>query len=211
MSLPLTAATLTAPTANSAGVTSAGLPVTSQLREPASVREGSSAVKQAYSTAQGFEEMLLQQLTQSLMQSGGLGGEGGEGGESGEGEGLSGSEEGGGGSAESGAGVLGSLLPQALSEGLMREGGLGLAGQLVGALDPAATAGATGEAGVRGGAGVGGSGDVDSSGVRAGARAPAYARAHTSQKEHTTPTANRVASVPAGRVAPASTQGGTSA
>ncbi|HUN77609.1 MAG TPA: hypothetical protein VMU32_01680 [Solirubrobacteraceae bacterium] len=175
----------------------AGLPVTSPLHEPAFVRNGSAAVKQDYATAEGFEEMLLQQLSQSLLQSGGLGGEGGEG----EGEGLSGGgEEGGGGSSESGAGVLGSLLPQALGEGLMRDGGLGLAGQLVGALDPAAA-----------GAGGRGGSDVDSSGVRAGARAPAYARAHTSQKQHTTSSADRVAPAPAVRIVSAGAQGGTRA
>ncbi|HVR04416.1 MAG TPA: hypothetical protein VMS02_00125, partial [Solirubrobacteraceae bacterium] len=128
-----------------------GLPVTSQLREPAAVRNGSSAVKQAYSTAQGFEEMLLQQLSQSLAASSGLGGEGGEGetgAGGGEGEaGLGGGEEGG--AAQAGGGMLGSLLPQTLSEGVMRAGGLGLATQLVGALDPAAakTPGSAGGAG----------------------------------------------------------------
>lgn len=117
-------------------VASTGLPVTSALSEPAAVRNGSSSVKQAYATAQGFEEMLLQQLSQSLLQSSGLGGEGGES----EGEGLSGGE----GSGESGAGgeaggdMLGSLLPQTLTEGIMRDGGLGLARQLTAALDPAA-------------------------------------------------------------------------
>ena len=36
--------------------------------------------------------------------------------------------------------MLSSLLPQTLTEGVMREGGLGLAGQLMGSLDPSASA-----------------------------------------------------------------------
>ena len=48
--------------------------------------------------------------------------------------------------------MLSSLLPQTLTEGVMREGGLGLAGQLLGSLDPsAATAGVPTSAGVSGG------------------------------------------------------------
>jgi Rod binding domain-containing protein len=112
---------------------SAGLPVTSMTRAPAAVRDGSASVKQAYTTAQGFEEMLLQQLSQSLVQSSGLGGEGeGEGGEAsgGEGSGAAGGEAAG--------GMLASLLPQTLTEGVMRQGGIGLATQLMGELDPGA-------------------------------------------------------------------------
>ena len=120
---------------------SSGLPVASQVDLPAAVREGSPAVKQAYARAQGFEEMLLGQLSQSLVQSSGLGGEGeGEGGEAGaEGSGASGGEAAG--------GMLASLLPQTLTEGVMRQGGIGLATQLMGALDPGAGAQAAGASG----------------------------------------------------------------
>ena len=89
-----------------------------------SVREGSATVKQAYANAQGFEEMLLQQLSQSLVQSSGLGGEseaGGEGSSGEEGASLGGES----------SGMLSSLLPQTLTEGVMRQGGLGLATQLM--------------------------------------------------------------------------------
>lgn len=106
------------------------LPVANEARAPASVRNGSAAVKQDYATAQGFEEMLLQQLSSSLAQSSGLSGES----EAGEGSGEEGSSEGG----EAGSGMLSSLLPQTLTESVMREGGLGLATQLMGALDPSA-------------------------------------------------------------------------
>jgi hypothetical protein len=109
------------------------MPVVDEARAPASVRNGSASVKQAYATAQGFEEMLLQQLSSSLVQSSGLSGEG----ESGEGSGEAGASETGG---EAGGGMLSSLLPQTLTEGVMREGGLGMAGQLMGSLDPSASA-----------------------------------------------------------------------
>ncbi len=107
-----------------------GLPALDQARAPASVRNGSAAVKQAYATAESFEEMLLQQLSSSLAQSSGLSGEG-------ESSGEPGSLEGG---SEGGSGMLASLLPQTLTEGVMREGGLGLAAQLMRSLDPSASA-----------------------------------------------------------------------
>jgi Rod binding domain-containing protein len=115
--------------------TTAALPIAAETRAPASVREGSATVKQAYANAQGFEEMLLQQLSQSLVQSSGLGGEseaGGEGSSGEEGASLGGES----------SGMLSSLLPQTLTEGVMRQGGLGLATQLMRSLDPAATSSA---------------------------------------------------------------------
>jgi hypothetical protein len=124
----------------SAPVAATGLPVVDEARGvggvPNYVRDGSTAVKQGYATAQGFEEMLLQQLSQSLAQSSGLSGEG----EGSEGSGEAGSPEGGG---EAGGGVLSALLPPTLTESVMREGGLGLATQLMSALDPSAVASAS--------------------------------------------------------------------
>jgi Rod binding domain-containing protein len=114
----------------------------SQARVPAAVRNGSSAVKHDYSAAQSFETMLLQQLSQSLAQSSGLGGEGEEGSE---GEGSAGA-----GSGE----LLGSLLPQTLAQSVQRAGGLGLAGQLLDALDPAARDGANAAASLTTGGGL---------------------------------------------------------
>jgi Rod binding domain-containing protein len=111
-----------------------GLSITDEAHAPAVVRNGSATVKKAYASAQGFEEMLLQQLSQSMLQSSGLGGEGASEGEESSGEGSSRGE----------GGMLTSLLPQALTEGVMREGGLGLATQLTSSLDPAAGAAASG-------------------------------------------------------------------
>jgi Rod binding domain-containing protein len=128
--------------------TTTALPIANETRAPAAVRNGSATVKQAYANAQGFEAMLLQQLSQSLVQSSGLGGEGEAGG-----EGSSG-EEGASVGGESGGGMLASLLPQTLTEGVMRQGGLGLAAQLMRSLDPGAagTAATTAAAGASGGA-----------------------------------------------------------
>jgi hypothetical protein len=119
-------------TASSAA--SAGPSVVDEAHAPASVRNGSASVKQAYASAQGFEEMLLQQLSSSLVQSSGLSGEGES---SGEGSGEEGSPEVGG---AAGGGMLSSLLPQTLTEGVMHAGGLGLAGQLLHSLDSSASA-----------------------------------------------------------------------
>jgi len=121
--------------------TTTGLPPTSEARAPLAVRDGSAAVKQAYASAQGFEEMLLQQLSQSMLQSSGLGGEGEAGGE----------ESSGAGESSGGGAMLTSLLPQTLTEGVMRQGGLGIASQLARSLDPAASAGTTGAVGPSGG------------------------------------------------------------
>lgn len=122
---------------------------------PDSVRNGSAAVKQAYASAQGFEEMLLQQLSQTLVQSSGLSGESEA---NGEGSGEEGALEGGGGAPSS---MLSSMLPQTLADGVMHAGGLGLAAQLVGALDhavsstPAAAASASATIDPAGGASAG--------------------------------------------------------
>jgi hypothetical protein len=121
--------------ATSSPLLAAGLPVANAALEPAWVRDGSPATKKAYATALGFESMLVEQLSRSLAAPSGSGGESGEG-ESGEG-GLSS-----GGSTPSGApgSQLSSLLPQALSSGVMGAGGLGLAAQLAHVLQPATSA-----------------------------------------------------------------------
>lgn len=122
-------------------------PPVNQALEPASVRDGTAATKQAYAQALDFEEMLVSQLSQTLLASSGLGeGEGeGEAGSSGA-EGAAGGAGAEGSSSQSGeaaGGSLASLLPQALTEGVMRDGGLGLATQLMSALDPSSAAPST--------------------------------------------------------------------
>jgi hypothetical protein len=100
----------------------AGLPAVNQALEPEWVRHGSPSTQKAYESALSFEETLVEQLSQSLTATSGLDGEGSQ-------EGESASEEGG---SSSGAGdtQLSSLLPQALSSGVMNAGGLGLAAQM---------------------------------------------------------------------------------
>jgi hypothetical protein len=100
----------------------AGLPAVNQALEPAWVRHGSPSTQKAYESALSFEETLVEQLSQSLTATSGLDGESSQ-------EGESASEEGG---SSSGAGdtQLSSLLPQALSSGVMHAGGLGLAAQM---------------------------------------------------------------------------------
>lgn len=105
---------------------STGLPPIDPTLEPASVRNGSPAVQKAYASALDFESMLVQQLSQSLTESGGLGG--------GEGESQGGAGEGGGGDPVNTQ--LSSLLPQTLTNSVMSHGGLGLAQQLMGSLEP---------------------------------------------------------------------------
>ncbi|HTA13500.1 MAG TPA: hypothetical protein VK781_01420 [Solirubrobacteraceae bacterium] len=113
---------------------SSGPPAANQALEPAWVRNGSAATKQAYGLAQDFEGMLLQELSQSMASTSGLGGE----------EDSASGEAGAGGEPPvAGAGPmtseLSSLLPQALSSGVMSAGGLGLADQLTRGLEPTAS------------------------------------------------------------------------
>ena len=82
--------------------------------------------------------MLVEELSQSLTASSGLGGESGAEGESSEGSSGSGGA----------SGPLSSMLPQALTSGVMSAGGLGLAAQMTRQLAGAAAQGA-GEVGVR--------------------------------------------------------------
>jgi Rod binding domain-containing protein len=98
-----------------------GLPVVNQALEPASVRHGSAAAQKAYQSALAFEQVLVEQLSKSMTAASGLGGEESE---------EAGSEEGGSTSSGAAAAGLSSMLPQALSSGVMDAGGLGLAAQM---------------------------------------------------------------------------------
>jgi hypothetical protein len=105
-----------------AGASSIGLPAVNQALEPDWVRHGSASTQKDYETALAFEQTLVEQLSQSLTASSGLEGESSQ-------EDEAGSESG---SSSFGAGdsQLSSLLPQALTGGVMHAGGLGLAAQL---------------------------------------------------------------------------------
>jgi Rod binding domain-containing protein len=113
---------------------STGVPAVNQALEPAWVRHGSAATQQAYASALAFEQTLVEQLSQSLASTSGLGGESSEEGSSSEGTGSS---------------PISSMLPQALAAGVMHGGGLGLAAQLTHDLENAggATQAHSGDAG----------------------------------------------------------------
>lgn len=87
------------------------LPPIDQSQLPADVRNAPQARRDAYTAATGFEKLLVQQLTSSLAESAkdALGGDG----------------------------PYASLLPDALAQGVMDGGGLGLAAQLTDAIAPA--------------------------------------------------------------------------
>jgi hypothetical protein len=122
---------MSVPAVSGSPLSSGDLPVVSQTLEPAWVRDGSATTQKAYDTALAFEQMLVEQLSQSLTASSGLGGEGGEEGESSEGGSSGGSAAG---------GPISSMLPQALTSGVMNAGGLGLAAQMTRQLQGAAAA-----------------------------------------------------------------------
>ena len=111
-------------------------PVNSALL-PASIRNGDPAAKQAYNTAVGFEQMLVDQLSQELASTAA----GPDGSSDGSGDGSSD-----GSSGDSASGLMGSdpassiysqMLPGALTSGIMAAGGTGMALELAKALDPA--------------------------------------------------------------------------
>jgi Rod binding domain-containing protein len=120
------------PLSSGSPLPSSGLPTVNRTLEPAWVRKGSAATQKAYETALAFEQMLVEELSQSLTATSGLGGESGQEGESSEGS------AGGGGAS----GPLASMLPQALTSGVMSAGGLGLAAQMTRQLAGAAAHGA---------------------------------------------------------------------
>jgi len=95
----------------------AGLPPIDQALLPQDIRTAAPARKDAYEAGLGFERLLVQQLSQSLTDSAR--------------------------DAMGGDSPYASLLPDALADGIMGGGGLGLARQLADAIQPA-TAGAPG-------------------------------------------------------------------
>ena len=92
-------------------MTLAGLPPVDRTQLPADIRQASPARQDAYTGALAFERLLVQQLTESLAASArdALGGDS----------------------------PYASLLPEAMADGVMSGGGLGLARQLADAITPA--------------------------------------------------------------------------
>src|SRR6185312_17509998 len=107
-----------------------GLPPIDQSQLPADVRNAAPARKQAYEAGLGFEQMLVQQLSQSLVDSAND--------PSSDDPGSDGTDTTTGGLG--GGSPYASLLPDALTSGVMDAGGLGLARQLMDAIQPATPA-----------------------------------------------------------------------
>jgi Rod binding domain-containing protein len=92
-------------------MTLAGLPPVDRSQLPADIRSASPARQDAYTAALGFERLLVQQLTESLAAT---------------------SRD-----ALGGDSPYASLLPDAMADGVMASGGLGLARQIADAIEPA--------------------------------------------------------------------------
>jgi len=116
---------------------SSGLPAINQAAEPALVRDGSTAAKQAYAEGLDFEEVLVNQLAQELASTvsnsdtDAADGDAADSDDSGSStSGLLGSDP-----ASSG---YESMIPDALTSAVMSSGGTGLALSLAQAIDPSA-------------------------------------------------------------------------
>jgi Rod binding domain-containing protein len=109
------------------------LPPVNPAQEPADIRNGNAQAKQAYQEALGFEDILVQQLTQELSSTVSS--------PSDDSSDSSDSDD----SDDSSGGILGSdpstsgfasMIPQALTDSIMSNGGIGIANELVQSLDP---------------------------------------------------------------------------
>ncbi|MGO9751598.1 MAG: hypothetical protein ACLP22_08835 [Solirubrobacteraceae bacterium] len=126
--------------ATAAQLSSTGVAPISDGDLPASVRNGSPAAKQAYAEGLAFEQVLVNELAQQLTatvsgsdsdsdgSSTDATADGGNDGTSDATTGLLGSDPAG--------SLYASLIPQALSDSIMSSGGLGIASEIAGALDP---------------------------------------------------------------------------
>jgi Rod binding domain-containing protein len=110
----------------------ASLPPINQAELPAAVRNGSPAAQQAYTEALGFEQVLVNQLTQQLTAS--INGDGSDDGSDGSDD--SSDDQGGLLSSDPSTSMYSSLIPQALTSSIMSAGGLGIASELAKAIDP---------------------------------------------------------------------------
>jgi Rod binding domain-containing protein len=114
------------------GTISSNLPPVDATNEPADIRDGNTAAKNAYQEALGFEDILVQQLTQELASTVTSPTDDGSGDSSD--------------SSDSSGGILGSdpstsgfasMIPTTLTQSIMSGGGLGIAAQLAQSIDPA--------------------------------------------------------------------------
>lgn len=129
----LSAASLSASLGSS--LSSASLPPINQAQEPEIIRDGNQTAKNAYQEGLDFEDILINQLAQQMTASAGLGGS------------SSSSSPGGsdssGDDASTSLGAYSSLLPEALTNAVMSDGGTGMALQFAKSIDPALNGPAT--------------------------------------------------------------------
>ena len=104
------------------------LPPINAALEPADIRNGNAQAKHAYQEALGFEDVLMQQLTQQLASTVTSPG--------GDSSGSSDSSSGGMLGSDPSTNAFASLIPTALTQSIMSGGGVGIADRLAHALDP---------------------------------------------------------------------------
>ena len=107
-----------------------GLAPINPATEPESVKQGGKAAQQAYETGLGFESMLVSELAQQLTST--ISGTG----DDSDGLGGSDSSDGSDSSSDPAVGAYSSLLPSALTQGVMADGGTGVAMQIAEGIDP---------------------------------------------------------------------------
>jgi Rod binding domain-containing protein len=105
-------------------------PINSALL-PADIRNGNTQAKQAYQEALGFEDVLMQQLTQQMADTVTT-----PGGGSSDPSGSSDSSSGGILGSDPSTSAFASMIPTALTQSIMSGGGVGVADQLARAIDP---------------------------------------------------------------------------
>lgn len=98
---------------------------------PADIRGGDARAKKAYQEALGFEDMLMQQLTEQLAST-----VTSPGGDSSSSSDSTDSSSGGILGSDPSTNALAGLIPMALTQGVMSGGGVGVADRLAHAIDP---------------------------------------------------------------------------
>jgi Rod binding domain-containing protein len=122
---------MSALSATAGSLPASSLPAIDPATEPYSVKKGGAAAQKAYQTGLAFEDMLVNELAQTMTATvPGLDG--------GTDDGLGGTTDSGdsGSSSSGGLGAYSSLLPQALTSSIMSNGGTGVALQIAKSLDP---------------------------------------------------------------------------
>ncbi|HUA04122.1 MAG TPA: hypothetical protein VMB27_09475 [Solirubrobacteraceae bacterium] len=118
-------------------IDTSALPPVSAANEPADIRNGNSTAQKAYQEALGFEDVLVQQLTQELASTVSSPSDDSSLGSDGSDDSDSSSSSGGILGSDPSTSAFSSLIPTALTQSIMSSGGLGIAAQLAQAIDPA--------------------------------------------------------------------------